>query len=332
MRWQLKSFILRQLSVMPGGKSAYLTIQRILGTTRPQPRRDFTRAIELIELIRETGQQINGTSCYEVGTGWHPYTPLAFYLAGAEQIETVDVNPWLSLDSARKAIAAAEPHLEWLCESLQLDKDEVWSRYRKINLQAKSLSQLLETMNCRYVYPGDATNTPHPPQSFDFVVSSNVLEHIPEEILKNIAKESWRILNPGGLAVHRFNPGDHYANDDSRVSTGNFLKFSENKWKPHGSGLAYHNRLRCSQYSQIFREAGYLSLIEKTRVDERVLQEITNGKQELSPEFQEFAPADLASDYMWTVGMKANVNADNAFPANRDYIVQQTPKHRTGNA
>jgi len=75
-----------------------------------------------------------------------------------------------------------------------------------------------------------------------------------------------------------------------------------------------------------------LSLIEKTRVDERVLQEITNGKQELSPEFQEFAPADLASDYMWTVGMKANVNADNDFPANRDYIVQQTPKHRTGNA
>ncbi|HCS51868.1 MAG TPA: hypothetical protein DIW81_09790, partial [Planctomycetaceae bacterium] len=67
MRWQLKSFILRQLSVMPGGKTAYLSIQRILGTTRPQPRRDFIRAIELIELIRETGQQIEDTTCYEVG-------------------------------------------------------------------------------------------------------------------------------------------------------------------------------------------------------------------------------------------------------------------------
>lgn len=332
MRWQLKSFILRQLSVMPGGKTAYLSIQRILGTTRPQPRRDFIRAIELIELIRETGQQIEDTTCYEVGTGWHPFTPLAFYLAGARQIETVDVNPWLSLDSARKAIETAEQHLDWFCESLSLDKHEVWKRYRKIELRAKTLSQLLETMNTRYVYPGDATNTPYPSQTFDFVVSSNVLEHIPAEILKNIAKESWRILNPGGLAVHRFNPGDHYANDDFRVSTGNFLKFSESQWKPHGSGLAYHNRLRCSQYSRIFREAGFLSLIEKTRVDERVLQDITNGMQELAQEFREFAPADLASDYMWTVGMKANVNTENDLPANRDYIVQQTPKHRTGNA
>ncbi len=324
MKWQLKAGILRHLSRWPGGKNAYLAIQRLLGTTRPQSRRDLTRAIELVELIREAGQQVEGHRVFEIGTGWHPFTPLALYLAGADHIETVDVNPWLSLSSAKSAVDSAERDLEWYSEKLQLNQTAVRDRYERIDFEAKNLDDFLASFRCHYVYPGDATASGQPADSFDFVVSSNVLEHIPEEILRQISRESLRILKPGGLAVHRFNPGDHYANDDSRISTGHFLRFSPDQWEHYGSGLAYHNRLRCSQYSKLFREAGFLSLIEETRVDPRVLEEIKAGSQPLAPEFADLLPEDLAADYMWTVGMKGHVEmpATGASPATRTPTTQ----------
>ncbi|MCG6157901.1 class I SAM-dependent methyltransferase [Rubinisphaera margarita] len=331
MKWQLKACILRHLSRWPGGRNAYLAIQRFLGTTRPQSRRDLTRAIQLIELIREAGQPVKGRRLFEIGTGWHPYTPLGFYLTGAEHIETVDVNPWLSLSSAKSAVDSAERDLEWFAEKLELNQQIVRDRYERIDFQATRLEDFLASFNCRYVYPGDATASGHPAESFDFVVSSNVLEHIPAEILRQINRESLRILKPGGLAVHRFNPGDHYANDDSSISSGNFLRFSPEEWERYGSGLAYHNRLRCSQYSKLFREAGFLALIEDQRVDARVLEEIKAGSQPLAPEFAGLLPEDLAADYMWTVGMKGHVempaastNGDSGTRTQTDQDVSET--------
>src|SRR6056297_916615 len=99
MNWRYKAFILSVLSRSPVGKTVYLQLQRCLGTTRPQPKRDLTRAVELIEMIREVGQSISGSDCFEIGTGWHPFTPLALYLTGAKRIDTCDINPWLSLNS-----------------------------------------------------------------------------------------------------------------------------------------------------------------------------------------------------------------------------------------
>lgn len=311
MRWQSKAAILRLLSRTPGGKQCYLAGQRLLGTTRPQPKRDFTRAIELIEMIRESGQSVRDAVVYEIGTGWHPYTPLAFYLAGARLIETVDVNPWLSRRSARTAVVAARPHLNWFANSLELNLEEIQNRYERVHQQAGTLNDLLSSMNCRYTCPGDATCSGLKADTVDFVVSSNVLEHVPEPILKGMATESQRILKPGGLAVHRFNPGDHYANDDSRVTTGHFLQFSEEQWQKYGDGLAYHNRLRCPQYSRIFRDADFLLLIEKTRVDPVVLDQIQGKTLPIHEKFKKFPPEDLAADYMWLVGMKSSAQNQN---------------------
>ena len=79
--------------------------------------------------------------------------------------------------------------------------------------------------NIEYIMSCDARNTKLPDASFDYVVSSNVLEHIPSDVIEGIVTESRRILKPGGVHVHHINPGDHSAFDPS-VTTVNFLRYS----------------------------------------------------------------------------------------------------------
>ncbi len=304
MKWQTKAFILRQLSQIPLGKRLYLLMQKLAGSNRAQPERDFARIVELLEMIQESGQTAQGKVFFEVGSGWHPYAPLGCYLAGAEKIITVDVNPWMSLASARECIDASKEHIQQFAKKMELDEAAVSERYQKINLAATNLDQLLASMRTEYHSPGDASATGLESDSVDFIISSNVLEHIPATILKAITEESFRILKPGGLYVHRFNPGDHYANDDGSVTTANFLQFSSNTWKKYGEGLAYHNRMRCSEFSDIFREVGFSSLIEKERVDPDAVKAIEDKTIEVHDEFKRFSLEDLAADYMWYTGRK----------------------------
>ncbi len=315
MKWRTKAFILRQLSQIPLGKKLYLLMQKLAGSNKAQPERDFARICELLEMIQESGRSAKEGVFFEIGSGWHPYAPLGCYLAGAKKIITVDVNPWMSLATARECVEASKNHLHQFAETMNLDVETVLARYQQIDLAANSLDRLLAGMQTEYRSPGDAAQTGLDAQSVDFIISSNVLEHIPAPVLEAITKESFRILKPGGLFVHRFNPGDHYANGDQSVTTANFLQFSSTTWKKYGEGLAYHNRMRCSEFSEIFRKTGFVSLIEKKRVDPDAASAIENKTIELDHEFKKFSLEDLAADYMWYAGKK---------PATVDETVQSS--------
>ncbi|MBL4884373.1 MAG: methyltransferase domain-containing protein [Planctomycetaceae bacterium] len=304
MKWQTKAYILRQLSQLPMGKQLYLLLQKMAGSNRPLPNRDFARINELLDMIQQAGQTAQQATFFEIGSGWHPYAPLGCYLAGAEKIITVDVNPWMTLKSAKQCIAAAKDHLPEMAHLMGIKESLITKRYQKIDQNALRLDLLLKSMNTEYRYPADASDTKQEDHSIDFVISSNVLEHIPLQILKSISTESMRILKPGGLAVHRFNPGDHYANHDQSITTANFLQYPEQDWKPYNESLAYHNRLRSSQYSQLFNEAGFTSLIEETHIDTDALEALQQKFIQPDSMFSQFSTEDLATDYMWYMGIK----------------------------
>ncbi|WP_013630287.1 methyltransferase domain-containing protein [Rubinisphaera brasiliensis] len=312
MWWKCKAMVLRKMSRLPGGRSAYLTAQKLLGTNRVAPRRDLTKAAELLDCIRDVGASLVNASVYEIGTGWHPFTPLAFFLAGAKEIITVDVNPWLSLRTAREAVAATGEHLDWFADRIGQDCEQIRERYSRIAQTATSQDELLASFGCRYIYPGDACQSGLADNSVQFVISSNVLEHIPGDILQQIFRESRRILSPGGLAVHRFNPGDHYANGDGSITNGNFLQFSEKDWQRYGGGLAYHNRLRSPQFAELFRETGLEQELFETRIDERTLKALEAGELQVHADYQRFSNEELAIDYVWYVGQKPETSTRSA--------------------
>lgn len=49
---------------------------------------------------------------------------------------------------------------------------------------------------------------------------------------------------------------DHYAGFDGSITPYNFLRYADKQWRLYNSDLHFQNRLRHSQYMQIFNELG----------------------------------------------------------------------------
>lgn len=318
MSWKLKAHALAVLSRIPAGKRVYHLLQRWSGTNRLIVRRDLDRAFELVDLTHQAQGRVEGAVCVEVGTGWRPFVPYVLALGGARRVITLDINPWLTFEYAIETWRALEPHLQEISAVCQLPLPEVRQRYQRVSREVRSLSELFETLGIEYIYPGDARATGLPDGGVDLVLSSNVLEHIPHDVQLEIHRESRRILRNDGLAVHRFNPQDHYATVDPAITNANFLRYSSRAWHWYGgSGLAYHNRLRSRDYREMFTAAGLDIEICRERIDQRSLKVIRSGVLPVHREFQGYTAEELAVDYMWLVGRKVvtEVAAGQARPA-----------------
>ncbi len=305
MNWKAKAHLLALLSRIPAGRQVYHSLQRVAGTNRLQLDRDLHRAFELTDLSMEAGHSLEGTDVFEIGTGWRPLVPFVFALAGAKSVRTIDVNPWLTKTYALETWAAIGDRLEEIAARTGAPDSELEQRYRAVDTSVESLSEFLKQLNITYIYPGDARETGFEAQSVDLIVSSNVLEHIPLDVQTAIHEESLRVLKPGGLSVHRFNPQDHNSTVDSSITHANFLKFSSDEWTwLGGSGLAYHNRLRSREYRQMFENCGFELTVCRERIDQRSLDAIQSGELVVDKQFSHFSPKELAVDYMWVVAEK----------------------------
>lgn len=305
MTWKIKAHVLAILSRFPGGRFAYRRLQEVLGTNRLNPRRDLDRAFELVSLVQQAQGRLDGAVCVEIGTGWHPFVPMVLALAGAKRIVTLDVNPWLTPASARNTWRSLGEYLPEIAAACGLPEAEVWDRYRRVPASYGTFSEFLAQLNIEYWYPADARTTGLPAGSVDVILSSNVLEHIPPDVQRAIHEEAARILRPGGLSVHRFNPQDHYSVVDRNITNANFLRYSSREWFWYGgSGLAYHNRLRSRDFQQMFIDAGLQLEVCRERVDKRSLQAICRGLLPIHPEFANYSPEELAVDYVWIAARK----------------------------
>ena len=116
--------------------------------------------------------------------------------------------------------------------------------------------ELLERLNVHYHAPGDARNTGLESNSVEVDFSYGTLEHIPEEDLACISRESARILREDGRSYHNIGTHDHFHG----AGVGNDVNFLRNsKWRWHliaGNRFAYHNRLRVSDYLRIIGDNG----------------------------------------------------------------------------
>jgi hypothetical protein len=304
MNWKLKAHVLAILSRVPGGRKAYHFLQRSVGIDKADTTEYVRRALEIVDMIREAGGNLRNATYVEIGTGWRPFLPFILYLSGGEKIISLDINPWLNQEYAFQTWRALETQLPTMASRLGLSYSELRDRYQHAS-QARDLPTLLRAFHMDYRCPGDARRTALPEQSVDFVCSSNVLQHVPPDILRDIHKESYRILRPGGLAVHRCCLDDNFSHADRSITGAHFLRFSQRQWYWFGgSGLAYQNRLRAVQVRQLLEEAGFSVLTNRVRVDSPSLEAITTGRQPIHQDFAKFTPEELAASYLWLVGRR----------------------------
>jgi SAM-dependent methyltransferase len=299
VNWKLKANLLVLLERVPAGPAAYSAVQNLRASRGFDADEMLSRSLDLLALYGEAGGLLPPGRCVEIGTGWCPWLPLLLRLGGASEVLTIDVNPWLShrtaLATTRELLARAER----VAPTVGRDPADVRAQLRPL-LDTTSLRAWLDKSAIDYRSPADARALDLSSGSVDAVLSSNVLEHVATADLAQLHAEARRVLRPGGLAVHRFNPQDHFAAGDRSITGANFLRYSAAEWRRlGGEGLAPHNRLRCVQHAQLVADAGLEIVVSRTRGDDRARAAIESGALPVHDDFAGMDARQLSDDYMW---------------------------------
>ena len=260
MNWKLKALIQWVISLLPKNLSnfCYYQIQRNFGALKfYNPISGLKAGVTICTYILNSGRKVEDKIFFEVGTGRVPLAPIAFWLCGAGKTYTLDINTYLKPELIAKAILyfksnkadikelfgdmLIESRFNILC-NLPLDIDYLAPR-------------LFELCSIVYISPGDARVTCLEHNAIDYHVSNNVYEHIPEKDLLSIINEGNRIIKPSGLFVNRVDYSDHFAHSDPKITSINFLKYSDFTWKIFaGNQFMFMNRLRHDDFLHIFSE------------------------------------------------------------------------------
>jgi SAM-dependent methyltransferase len=140
--------------------------------------------------------------------------------------------------------------------------------------------------------PVDTTSLPDMAGTFDLVVSNLVMQCIPDALVVPVLRESARILNPGGWAIHRIRMTDEYASSDPQQHHLHFLSYPQKTWdRWFNHRLKNQNRWRASHFLQAFRDVGF-SQREVHRYRDTSAADYFQ-KVSLAPEFQSCDEDDL---------------------------------------
>lgn len=163
----------------------------------------------------------------------------------------VDINPMLDISLVEKA-------------RIEISKFYPFKFRKKITTITD-----LSSYGISYIAPLDVSKTDFEDCTFDAVISTNTLEHIPGSNLIDIFKELHRITKRGGIVTARIDYSDHYSHTDSSISRLNYLRYSDDTWTQYNHACHFQNRLRHMEYLEIFTEVGFELLYEELNYGEK---------------------------------------------------------------
>ena len=240
---------------MPFGHEVHYKVQTRISKTLPITDEKFVEAFEFakkhIEAFRiYHGGDISKASFYEFGAGRDLAIPLSLYAQGVQKQTLVDINKLLRVE----LVNATLEKLQRLGNRLGIGKIPI----KLLPTDGNQWIGLLEELyGIKYAAPFDARDTGLEPGSFDFITSTNTLEHIPPNDILLILKECHRLLKSDGRLSFVIDYQDHYSYFDPRIGIYNFLQYSSSRWKIFNPPLHYQNRLRHLDYCEISQKCDF---------------------------------------------------------------------------
>ncbi len=293
-KWVLKAIIQKIISFLPGSNKVNYWFQKYI-TKGVRLSDDYLNeklmhALDHLKYAEQFGIAKNFHSL-ELGTGWYPVVPLSFYLAGARQIVSIDLNALMNHDSLCDCIEAFQRKLK-AGELSQFEpyflKERV-EQLQKIECRSMGFQSLMLILNLEYRV-GDARFLEDENENYDLIHSNNVFEHIYPDVLQEILKEFKRVLKKDGIMSHFIDMSDHFAHLDESITIYNFLQFSESAWSRIDNSVQPQNRWRLSDYEQLYRKLN-LEIVAK---DYREGEPEALAKTKLHPDFKERDSAQLS--------------------------------------
>jgi hypothetical protein len=242
---------------VPFGYALHRKLQDVGGSSHLDIEDHYARKRKFLKRVEEQGLLLAGRDFLEIGTGWHPVLPVLLHLLDVRHVTTIDVNPWLTHDSLAETFRAFQGIAGRVAADFGRDPARTQATMDRLCQQVEDASM------------------PIP----EVLKAANIRYGMPVDACKT--------------------PYDAGSFDYvvSCVTTVNFLRYSPQAWHwIGGSGLAYHNRLRCVEYARMLETAGFTVTYVDTEVDPRGLEALEQRRVLPHPDFAGFTHEELSGN------------------------------------
>lgn len=308
--WFVKSSIQRLISVLPASHKwnewfqTRITRSLELTPSRFEARLEHCRR-HLDNFLENRPNLQSGFNVFEIGTGWYPVVPVGLFLCGAGHIWTFDISPLLSSDRVKRMLEMFLRYADRgkLRTFLPLArKDRIEQLHRTLANAGGNTAPTVLLLELQIdARTCEAQKTGLPAGASHLFTSTGVLEYIPRPVLQEILSECLRVGVPDSVHSHYLNLVDQYSYFDHSITAFNFLRYSSRAWEYLNSPITWQNRLRVSDYRQLFADSGYRVL----REDNTLGNPEDLRKIRLAPEFRDYREVDLLALYSWFVAEPA---------------------------
>lgn len=270
LKYIMTATALKAFSLSPQTKQGY----RFLGNTLGQKKRIqaglsrqyIDRAKHILALCDQYLTIGPGDRLLEIGTGWVHWE--ATILRLFYDVETTLFDVW-----DNRHFEAYKCYCQKLDEiiddEIELDpakQARVHGLLTEIQ-KARTFDDIYSILNFTYVVHAQGTLDVFADQSFDLIISSNVLEHVEKAIIPGFTQDFYRILKVGGYSIHQIDLGDHLSYYDPNARAKNYLRYDDGTWKRFfENDVQYFNRVQKPVWMEMFRAAG-LELVNAESVD-----------------------------------------------------------------
>lgn len=156
----------------------------------------------------EAARQVTGKVCIDFGAGYVPTDGVALWLLGAKAVHGIDFNDIAKPREIARAVQAAD--LSHVRSQLQdLGTVDGWTdRLDRLTCWARAGGDGLPP-GYNYVAPVDVTASPDHLPTFDLLVSTSVLEHVPPSLMVALLDTLKSRENERASQYHRVDLRDH---------------------------------------------------------------------------------------------------------------------------
>jgi hypothetical protein len=292
MRWPFELALATAKATIPRAVRTWARTVRPFSEEPGRERWTIEQGCIQIQWLKDAGIPITGATVMEVGTGWQPLIPVLYALAGAARVYLTDIVRLVDPASWQHTLGVLRAHTALIASGLQLAEGEVAERLASI--APWSLRGAFAALRLEYLAPVDGRALPLDPASVDVVYSRAVLEHVPPEVLPDLARDWHRVLRQTGVTLHFIDTADHWAFHDPSICYANFLKYPEWLWRWTGlNEQHYQNRWRHPAYMSWLTTHGFTIVRAERTVDPRSLRALSSMR--IAPPFLGLAAEDLAS-------------------------------------
>jgi SAM-dependent methyltransferase len=236
INWKVKSFAFHKIDTFSLHRTLYFLQRNVTRRSRTCLMAGYKSWLVHQDHLAVTLEHPN---IFEFGAG-KSLSQNIFLSPYCESQTVVDLFPMLNIDLVNDAVSEISTHFPEIA-------------YHPI----ANISDIERYYGIHYMSPFDAARTPFDEDTFDACISTDTLEHIPENDIVAIFKELRRIVRPGGLISAVIDYSDHYSHTDRRVGPLNYLRYSTAEFKKYNHTVHYQNRLRHYDYARIFDALGY---------------------------------------------------------------------------